>query len=448
MEPMMAVLHIFSAHGLMGVAAVTVLVLIVFLAKSVYPRHASRIGPIVSRLRNIANLAIERSIGPQLELLRHGPEWSKVAQYVNKSASFISTNADSVGNGTNLKALFDFFSHPEAAYQMRRPRPKIYVFFCQGIRPKITWIDYMYLRLLNELREEGARILILLHNDQFDRDSELHFRPRHTSPSSVGLLEMRENVHKLFGPDLARSIKLGKEYLTGNRKLMQRYIEFIYDDVAALYADDGANGQVPHEIPNANEFANTINGFASSSLLAEKRFVLYLGWERQTSKWTNGPLRKLSGTLCDGFVVGTTITQETGSRVDVYSSTNVLNLFDTDEVMATKLFGVAPGVGNTDLFFTDLTTVKNICIGPARLTQMEWDYSTIKAQMSPKTLEEKLGKYQNTLRPYGSGLTDILKDFVLSPLHGLNKIVLDEVCARCAAYEGMRGLRDGRKQIE
>jgi len=230
---------------------------------------------------------------------------------------------------------------------------------------------------------------------------------------------------------------------------MERYIEFIYDDVTALYADDTALDQGPDRIPSANEFANIIDSFACSSLLSAKAFVLYLGWEKQTTKWTTGALRNLSRGLSNGFVVGNTIRREMGHRVDVYSAEHILNLFDTDEVMATKLFGHAPEGSDANLFFTDLTTVKNICIGPARLDMEEWDYSSLQAAMNRVNLQAKFGQYQYILRPHYEGLTEILKNFVnsRSPLNGLNESVGGEVCARCAAYSSMRRLRDGGKKL-
>jgi hypothetical protein len=440
-----ATLH---AHGFSDwqiFAVVMLLALIINLVRRVYRR---RNAPLVKPIVDIADDRTPRSLIGQLHLFRFGPDWDVVASRVKKSAYFIVTS-DGGDKSPSKRSLFHVHGDPRSYYEMREAsKRRIHVFFCQGIRPLIPWIDYMYLRLLDELAEAGAKVLILSHNDQFYRDSEGELRPVHIRSNSDGFTQWTTNLQRLFGPGFTRRLHLGKEYIVRNRRLMEGYIKFIYDDVTSLYASDQMKHRAPDHVPNANEFANVIDSFACSSLLSPGAFVLYLGWERQTAKWTQGTLRELSKKLSDGFVVGDTITKEMGHRVDVYSSDHVLNLFDADEEMARKLFGrIADGDG-ANIFLTDLITVKNICVGPARLDMQIWDYSTMTANLSRHDLQGKLNECRDILRPYVHLLTDALRSFVGSDqlVSEMDTSVGEQVCPRCAAYTSVRKLRDSGKR--
>ena len=169
-----------------------------------YRRHKSRISttPLCKAIRQIFYLPIGRSFFPRVKLLVHGPEWSTVAKCVSENAYFIdaSTTGKPDDRHHSTKSLFFIDGDPRTVYEKEtHPRRRIRIFFCQGIRPKIPWIDYMYMRLLKELSETGAKVVILSHNDQFDRDSQGGLRPRHTRSSAEGFAEWTANVEQLFG---------------------------------------------------------------------------------------------------------------------------------------------------------------------------------------------------------------------------------------------------------
>lgn len=430
------------AFGLTPMQILMILVLLVLVMALCRKRIALWLKPI----KTFAELNTPKSALRRLILARHGPDWEVVADRVRTSAEFVQSS-DTNDGGFIYKPLFHVHGDPRSLYEMKKPSERrIHIFFCQGIRPLIPWIDYMYLRMLHELIADGVRVLILSHNDEFHRDSTQQLRPKIIRSKSEGFDSWMANLQILFGSKFPKKLHLGKEYIVRDRKLMTGYIRFIYDDVTSLYASDHLEERTPDHVPNANEFANVIDSFACSSLMSPSAFVLYLGWERQTVKWTEGTLKELSTKLSDGFVVGETIKKEMGHRVDVYSSEHVLNMFDTDEKMARKLFGRIDDSDGVNLFFTDLVTVRNICVGPAKLAKECWDYSTMAANLSQKDLQTKLNNYREVLRPYFDKLTDDLKTFVQQlgcSANELDKDIATQVCVRCTAYSSIRAIRNG-----
>lgn len=368
----------------------------------------------------------------------YGPDWDDIEQSIRASARFLNHESPD-----ESEELFRFHSNPRTLYEKER-QPRICIFFCQGIRPLVPWIDYMYFRLIEELRRQGATVLVLFHNDDFEKDRDGMRRPTHVRSSSAGFVELKSHLSHLFGPGLVRNAHLGKEFLLAHPAFMKQYISFIYDDVTSLYAAQPSELATQDSIPDAKQFANLIDGFACSSLRSPRKFVLYLGWEQQTRKWIEGPLSALKEKLANGFILGNTIKQENNNRVNVYDSDTVLNIFDKDDSMASKLFGAAGSNGDRS-YLTDITTVRNICIGLAAMPAANLNYEVIRRNTSRVDLDQQVAKYQRMLREHRNALTEQLREFADTPytLNGnLDLHLGNELIARCTAYTTARALRD------